>query len=174
MRQKVWFFDLLRCVAAVAVVGIHVLGPYREQLGEIPDGEWVTAISFNSFSRWAVPVFIMITGALMLSDTRDFDARYYVKRRLGKVLLPFLVWSAFYALLSGFTLAGFDSSVALQTLQAFPGHETYYHLGFFLLLYSFVFHHSVAQHVCAKSQSWQCYWPDLRVVSTNYLVLVEG
>ncbi len=131
MRQKVWFFDLLRCVAAVAVVAIHVLGPYREQLGGIPDGEWITAISFNSFSRWAVPVFIMVTGALMLSDTRNFDARYYVKRRLGKVLLPFLVWSVFYALLSGFTLAGFDSSVALRTLQTFPEHETYYHLGFF-------------------------------------------
>lgn len=131
MRKKVMFIDLLRCVAPVAVVVIHVLGPYREQLGGIPDGEWITAISFNSFSRWAVPIFIMITGALMLSDTRDFDARYYVKRRLGKVLLPFLVWSVFYAFLSGFTLAGFDSSVALQTLQALPVHETYYHLGFF-------------------------------------------
>ncbi len=118
MRKKVMFIDLLRCVAPVAVVVIHVLGPYREQLGGIPDGEWITAISFNSFSRWAVPIFIMITGALMLSDTRDFNARYYVKRRLGKVLLPFLVWSVFYAFLSGFTLAGFDSSVALQTLQA--------------------------------------------------------
>jgi len=131
VRKKVMFIDLLRCVAPIAVVVIHVLGPYREQLGEIPDSEWITAISFNSFSRWAVPIFIMITGALMLSDTRDFDARYYLKHRLGKVLLPFLAWSVFYAFLSGYTLAGFDSSVALQTLQALPVHETYYHLGFF-------------------------------------------
>ena len=131
MREKVWFFDLLRCLAAVAVVVIHVLGPYRDQLGVIPDSEWITAISFNSFSRWAVPIFIMITGALMLSDTRDFDAKYYVKRRLGKVLLPFLAWSLFYAMLSGLTLAGFDPVVAVQTLQALPVHETYYHLGFF-------------------------------------------
>lgn len=63
MREKVRFFDVLRCVAAVAVVVIHVLGPYRDQFGIMPDSGWITATTFNSFSRWAVPVFIMITGA---------------------------------------------------------------------------------------------------------------
>ena len=131
VRQKVVFFDLLRCMAAIAVVVIHVLGPYRDQLGVISDSAWITATSFNSFSRWAVPVFIMITGALMLTDSREFDAKYYVKRRLGKVLVPFLVWSVFYAVLSGLTAAGYDGATALETLKALPEHETYYHLGFF-------------------------------------------
>ncbi len=99
--------------------------------GVISDSAWITATSFNSFSRWAVPVFIMITGALMLTDSREFDAKYYVKRRLGKVLVPFLVWSVFYAVLSGLTAAGYDGATALETLKALPEHETYYHLGFF-------------------------------------------
>ncbi len=71
-------------MAAIAVVVIHVLGPYREQLGVISDSAWLTATSFNSFSRWAVPVFIMITGALMLTDNREFDLNYYVRRRLAR------------------------------------------------------------------------------------------
>ena len=75
MRQRVLFFDLLRCVAAVAVIAIHVLAPY------LPFNEWFTAVGVNGVTRWAVPVFILITGALMLSDTRPFDAKYYVKRR---------------------------------------------------------------------------------------------
>ncbi|MEZ8094817.1 acyltransferase [Photobacterium swingsii] len=131
MRQKIYFFDLLRCVAAVAVVVIHVLGPYREQLGSIANTDWSIAIGFNSVSRWAVPVFIMITGALMLSDRRDFVLSYYLKRRLGKVLIPFLVWSVFYAWLSGASLSGFDGALAWETFTALPFHETYYHLGFF-------------------------------------------
>ncbi|MGF1738049.1 acyltransferase [Photobacterium satsumensis] len=131
MREKVRFFDVLRCVAAVAVVVIHVLGPYRDQFGVMPDSGWITATTFNSFSRWAVPIFIMITGALMLTDTRPFELSYYVRRRLGKVLLPFLVWSVFYAWLSGVSPAGFDGDVAIETLKAMPVHETYYHLGFF-------------------------------------------
>ncbi len=62
-REHVWFFDLLRCLAAIAVVAIHVLGPYREQLGQIPFTDWSVAVLVNGASRWAVPVFIMITGA---------------------------------------------------------------------------------------------------------------
>ncbi|MGF1724445.1 acyltransferase [Photobacterium nomapromontoriensis] len=131
MREKVRFFDLLRCMAAIAVVVIHVLGPYRNQLGMIPDSGWIAAITFNSLSRWAVPVFIMITGALMLTDQRPFQLGYYVKRRLGKVLLPFLVWSCFYAGLSGLTASGYNGQEALDVLSHLPTHETYYHLGFF-------------------------------------------
>ncbi|MCK6265739.1 acyltransferase family protein [Vibrio sp. ZSDE26] len=131
MRERVQFFDLLRCVAAVAVIAIHVLAPYRHELGSIPFDQWVTAIGVNGISRWAVPVFILITGALMLSDQRPFDAKYYVKRRLGKVLLPFIVWSLFYAYLSGWTAGGYDSEVTSQVLSESLTHSTYYHLGFF-------------------------------------------
>lgn len=130
-QSRVFFFDLLRCVAAVAVIAIHVLGPYREQLGVIPFSEWATAVSVNSVSRWAVPVFIMISGALLLSDTRPFDLKYYVQRRLGKVLIPFVVWSVFYAYLSGWGSNGFDSEIAQSVLSDGLHHETYYHLGFF-------------------------------------------
>ncbi|CAM4235104.1 acyltransferase [Vibrio neonatus] len=131
MRQRVLFFDLARCVAAIAVIAIHVLAPYRYQFGVIPFDEWFTAISINSVSRWAVPVFILISGALMLSDRRPFEFKYYVKRRLGKVLVPFIVWSIFYAYLSGWSSYGFDATNAKDTLIEGLDHATYYHLGFF-------------------------------------------
>lgn len=129
--NRVLFFDLLRSVAAIAVVAIHVLAPYRHELGYIPFEHWLTAVTVNGFSRWAVPVFIMITGALMLSDPRPFDASYYLKRRIGKVFIPFVVWSLFYAYLSGWSAVGFDASLSIDILLNSYQHETYYHLGFF-------------------------------------------
>ncbi|WP_423840512.1 acyltransferase family protein [Vibrio mytili] len=131
MRERVLFFDLLRCVAAVAVIAIHVLAPYRNELGVIPLDQWLTAVGINSVTRWAVPVFILITGALMLSDKRPFDGKYYLRRRLGKVLIPFLIWSLFYAYLSGWTAQGFDSGSVKDVLSSSLHHATYYHLGFF-------------------------------------------
>lgn len=128
---RVLFFDLLRCIAAIAVVAIHVLAPYRHELNSIPFDQWVTAVSVNSLSRWAVPVFIMITGALMLSDKRAFEPKSFVKKRLGKVLVPFLFWSIFYALFSGITTQGYDISSAKLVLFDLPTEYTYYHLGFF-------------------------------------------
>ena len=130
-KKHIFFFDVMRCVAALAVIIIHALGPYRHELGQIPMGEWITAITFNGFSRWAVPVFILITGALMLNDRRPFDLKYYLSRRLGKVLIPFIAWSLFYAYLSGWTIAGFDAATVKNVLAESYHHSTYYHLGFF-------------------------------------------
>lgn len=131
MTKRVIFFDLLRCVAAIAVIAIHVLAPYRQMMGTIPDPQWISAVTINGLSRWAVPIFIMISGALMLSDPRPFGLRYYLQRRLGKVVVPFVIWSLFYAYLSGWSIRGFDLNVVKQTLIDSPHQETYYHLGFF-------------------------------------------
>ncbi|WP_222705792.1 acyltransferase [Salidesulfovibrio onnuriiensis] len=120
VRKKIAYLDLLRCMAAVAVVVIHVLGPYREQINNISNGAWETATTFNTLSRWAVPVFIMITGALMLSDTRKFNIGYFFKRRLRKVLVPFLAWSIFYAWLSGVSPTGYSADIFRETLVNIP------------------------------------------------------
>lgn len=176
MRERVLFFDLLRCVAAVAVIAIHVLAPYRHELGVIPFGEWATAVGVNSVTRWAVPVFILITGALMLSDTRPFDAKYYVKRRLGKVLVPFLIWSLFYALLSGLTATGYDFSATSEVLAESPSHATYYHLGFFYYFIPLYFVIPLFQYVVKQSGPSALYafvavW---LLTSLLYLMKIDG
>lgn len=110
---------------------VHVVGPYREQLGAMPQSEWIVAVTLNGLGRWAVPVFIMITGALMLADPRPFDSGYFLRRRVMKVLVPFLLWSVVYALLGGLSASGFAAEESVRRLVALPVHETYYHLGFF-------------------------------------------
>ncbi|GLS24955.1 acyltransferase [Marinibactrum halimedae] len=131
MTKHVLFFDVLRVVAAIAVIAIHVLAPFRDQLGTIPFDQWLSAITINGISRWAVPVFIMITGALLLSDRRPFETKYYIKRRVGKVFIPFVVWSLFYSYLSGWSLEGYTINKTWDVLHNAWHSATYYHLGFF-------------------------------------------
>lgn len=45
--------------------------------------------------------------------------------------MPFLVWSMFYAYLSGWTAQGFDFETVKEVVGNSPHHATYYHLGFF-------------------------------------------
>ncbi len=136
-KRPLFFIDVLRCMAAIAVVTIHVLGPYRymdvESLG------WLSTITFNVASRWAVPVFIMITGALMLADTRPFRVGYYLSHRLRKAVLPFVGWSVGYAVLGGVTsdhsaqtiALGFDVHQTQMLLENSLEEPIWYHLGFF-------------------------------------------
>ena len=176
MTKRVIFFDLMRCVAAVAVIAIHVLAPYRELQNSIPYGEWLTAVTVNGMTRWAVPVFILISGALMLSDTRPFDFGYYVKRRLGKVLVPFIAWSVFYAYLSGWSSAGFDSALAVEVLQNSPHHETYYHLGFFYYFIPLYFVIPVLQWLMKRTDdtAWYVYLGMWLITTTLFLFHIDG
>jgi len=125
------YLDGLRVLAALFVVAIHVLGPYRMELGQIPDSDWLIAVGLNTVSRWAVPVFIMISGLLLLSASKPFNCSHFLRRRVMKVVVPFVVWSAMFAVIAGLSAQGFSLATTLSTLQEAPWHETYYHLGFF-------------------------------------------
>ncbi|WP_070962920.1 acyltransferase [Vibrio sonorensis] len=176
MNQRELAFDLMRCVAAVAVIAIHVLAPYRQEFGVIPFNEWNTAIAVNGASRWAVPVFILISGALLLNDPRPFQLSYYLKRRLFKVLIPFIIWSLFYALFSGLSAQGYDSALATKKLMSSHEHATYYHLGFFyyfIPLYFLVpfFHYMVKQNQEQVLKAYVAIW---LVTSLLYLLGIDG
>jgi surface polysaccharide O-acyltransferase-like enzyme len=57
-------------------------------------GDWLVADFYNALVRFAVPVFVMITGALLLH--REYELTNFLKRRLSRVIWPFLFWSLVY------------------------------------------------------------------------------
>ena len=96
--ERVGGFDLLRIIAAVAVVGIHVLAagwPYRGAAGNAQ--LWV--YTSYTFIWFATPAFAFLTGALVwnyrpIKSVREYGS--FLRRRSGVVVYPFLFWSAFY------------------------------------------------------------------------------
>ncbi|MFT6926476.1 MAG: surface polysaccharide O-acyltransferase-like enzyme [Psychromonas sp.] len=134
MKQKrpaIFYLDLLRCVASFAVVAIHVLGPFRYLYGEIPDSDWLAAMGINSATRWAVPVFIMISGALLLSSDRHFNCEHYLSKRLAKVAIPFVGWSFIYAFVGGFVAGSWSSDLTMKMIENSANEPVWYHLWFF-------------------------------------------
>lgn len=129
VRPDIFYIHLLRAIAAIAVIAIHVLGPYRELYGEIASFDFYGAVAINASTRWAVPVFMMISGALLLSTNKPLQAGTYLQRRVGKVVVPFIGWSLIYAMVTGWQ-AG-DWSATWQAIHDSPNQHTWYHLWFF-------------------------------------------
>mgnify|MGYP000569081459 CR=1 FL=1 len=127
-RPDIFYIHLLRAVAATAVIAIHVLGPYRFMYQQIPFDAWYSATAINSLSRWAVPIFMMITGALLIRPDQQLDLPLFFRKRLLKVLVPFLAWSLIYVGITGLQ----DGSAAARTaLLHSPSEPVWYHLWFF-------------------------------------------
>lgn len=91
------WMDPARVLAIVAVVAIHVLAPTVEGRGvDVGGSAWWVANLVNSASRWSVPVFLMISGALALDPAKVSRPRDFYRRRWKRIGVPLLFWTAFY------------------------------------------------------------------------------
>ena len=93
--KREYTFDVLRVISMIMVIVIHVSNIYCRNFDIISSNSYLTSLIFNTISRISVPLFFMISGALLLD--RSFSKEKYLKR-LTKYLFLILVWDIFYLL----------------------------------------------------------------------------
>ena len=109
--QKRNDIQLLRAIAIIAVVVIHT---YIHNIG---------GVIVRAFVNFAVPLFFFLSGYLTIfPQNRNFRFK-----RIKKVLIPYIVWSLFYALLPDRN--GFNVSVDKVLVGLLTG-SCSYHLYF--------------------------------------------
>lgn len=92
--QNIDWINNIRLVALYAVIILHVTSLLLMQYGKVPMSDWLVADFFNAIVRFAVPVFVMVTGALLLH--REYEIGSFLKKRLVRVVIPFIFWSLVY------------------------------------------------------------------------------
>ncbi|WP_148476530.1 acyltransferase [Parabacteroides johnsonii] len=115
-RSHVVWLDVVRFVAMFTVVCCHSTDPFNFYPGELPaniDQIKFWGAAYGSFLRPCVPLFVMITGALLLPVKGDTSVFY--KKRISRVFWPFLIWSVLYNLFPWITgLLGLSPEVILD------------------------------------------------------------
>ncbi|WP_158828565.1 acyltransferase [Mucilaginibacter lacusdianchii] len=101
--SRTGWIDNIRVIATIAVIAVHVSTPPVFTMYH-PNGAdntaWWIGNAFDSLFRFCVPLFVMITGGLLLPQQIGFTA--FLKKRLTRILLPFVFWSLIYI---GYNLA---------------------------------------------------------------------
>lgn len=96
MNKRYPYLDFLRCLAIFFVVVLHVMTPVLTNLGLYGSTSWYLCLFQNSLNRAGVPLFLMISGYLMLRDERTLAVGGFYKKRLPRLLLPLAVWNGIY------------------------------------------------------------------------------
>jgi surface polysaccharide O-acyltransferase-like enzyme len=97
-KEHIAWLDLVRFVAMFTIVCCHCANPFNWVPDDAPvigDIKFWGAIH-GSMLRHGVPLFVMITGALLLPVRGDASSFY--RKRIGRVFFPFLIWSVIYCL----------------------------------------------------------------------------
>ena len=114
-NQHIVWLDVVRFIAMFTVVCCHCTDPFNFYPGTAPNiGEiklW--GAIYGSVLLPCVPLFVMITGALLLPVRGDASTFY--KKRIPRVFYPFLIWSVLYNLFPWITgLLGLNPQIILD------------------------------------------------------------
>jgi len=101
-REHIVWADVLRFIAMFMVISVHCTDPFNISAAARLNPEynfWGTI--YGSILRPCVPLFVMLTGMLLLPVKQEIGPFY--KKRILRVLFPFLIWSVLYDLFPWFT-----------------------------------------------------------------------
>lgn len=113
--SRVVWLDVVRLIAMFTVVCCHCTDPFNFYPGTAPNIEDIKfwGAVYGAVLRPCVPLFVMITGALLLPVRGD--ASVFYKKRIPRVFFPFLIWSVIYNLFPWITgLLGVEPRVILD------------------------------------------------------------
>ena len=118
-RQEIPWIHLVRVLACVMVVAIHICNIAFEHN---PKDNFVNEIdSIFAFVvlKPCVPLFLMVTGYLILPYSYGNDVKGFYRKRVPRVLFPLLSWSVIYAVLP-YCLGTADVHQTLRELLLSP------------------------------------------------------
>lgn len=128
-RSRVAGYDLVRVMAAALVVLIHVMAPYAGSAGGRP-GDAAFASAISEALRFAVPTFVLLTGALVWTrDPHGTGWRSFYIRRVRTLVVPYIAWSAIFLALRLSTLPA-TSDPPGEVLRGLVLGAHWYHLYF--------------------------------------------
>jgi surface polysaccharide O-acyltransferase-like enzyme len=125
-KEFIPWADLIRVVATVLVVTVHVSGQITNIWGKVPESDWFIANIYGGIARICVPLFFMISGYLLLPRSESLGTFY--RKRMPKVVIPFIAWSLIYLGWYCGNHPGTCTPSLVRNLLFVQG--TYYHLWF--------------------------------------------
>lgn len=92
-KKSLQWVHILRVAATFAVIVLHCTVPLVADY-KTNNSTWLSAVFINSNTRFCVPIFLMLSGVLLLG--KDIELSDFLKKRVSRIVLPFLFWSIIY------------------------------------------------------------------------------
>ena len=89
MKKRYFYMDVLNIIAIISVVALHCGG-----IGNTFSTErwWKTSLLIEIVCYFAVPIFVMLSGANLMNYRKKYDTKTFFKKRVSRVLIPTIAW----------------------------------------------------------------------------------
>lgn len=168
-KKSVVYFDFLNIAACLCVIGMHCNGIVH-QFPKV--SVWYVSMAVETLGYWAVPGFCMLSGATMMNYRERYTTKQFLTRRLMKIGIPLLVWTAVfyvYKLCTGM-IKWTGGRAFINMLMTFGVENVYWFFGPLIMIYLSL---PVLSHF-ANNKSILRYMILLAVVTTSVMPLLCG
>ena len=95
-KKRITWIELLRIVACIGVIGIHAASQHFRDI-PLDSSAWRASNFYHGINRFAVSVFIMISGTLYLDSKRKWSLKKLWTKNIFQLVVLYLFWQIFYA-----------------------------------------------------------------------------
>ncbi len=95
-QENLFWADLLRAVVVFGVILVHVAADVITEWSTFPKSWWWAANIYDSLIRGPVPVFVMLSGALLLPKRES--CKDFFRKRFNRIAIPSVAWIVLFLL----------------------------------------------------------------------------
>lgn len=149
--ERIIYFDYLRIVSIFFVIMIHVVGTNWFTI-HINLVNWKILNIYNSISRFSVPIFVMISGALFLNKEKEIDIKKLYSKNILRLVTALLFWSLAYSVYKNIII---EKTINLFTLKSiFIGFiNSHYTLWFIIMLIGLYMSIPICKKICEDKKT---------------------
>lgn len=143
-NNRIFYIDGLRVFAIFCIIACHISAMFVVKPNLFNTKLWYYSLFLNSLRDVGVPLFVMISGALLINKKDSF--KKFVTKRLKRVLIPYIFWIIIFILFVFFCI-----SINYH----------FHHMSLNLLLYKIF---------ASKPGDWKYFW-FVPMILTVYLII---
>jgi surface polysaccharide O-acyltransferase-like enzyme len=153
-NNRLLWVDITRIIAVIAVVAIHVNSGFVVAWNKISWADWWVSNVYSGSIRFAVPIFVILSGYLLL-DKQECERAFYSKR-FYKVIIPLVGWSIIYMIFK----SNYDifSIFTQDFIKQFLSESVYYHLYFLYIIAELYIITPLLRNILAKVDMRDVYY----------------
>lgn len=139
-NNRILYPDILRILAVFAVMMLHVSAS-GFVTNPIQSYAWQIVNFYECLVRWAVPVFVMVSGMFFLNPQKEITLSKLYRKNIFRIVVALIAWGVFYRSLSITKMIFIDNVCdkeltvgILKQCSTFVFGHVWYHLWFLYMI----------------------------------------
>ncbi|KMT21180.1 acyltransferase [Clostridium cylindrosporum] len=154
-KKRIYEVDILRGIAFLAVVLQHSLAGFIYD-SNLKVYESITSSLLLNIIRFAVPLFVVMTGFSLYYSDKGNGYLEFIKKRFNQIILPYLLWTVVYDLfmflITGMKVKGLYDTLIEYLKYVFTGTASY-HLWYMVMIIQFYLIYPIFKKLINKNNT---------------------